>query len=1091
MSVKIAYESYMNFMNLQKHQRLISWHLAASINNYGSNIIRTSSMIPLLVRSDNNNGRLKQMVKFMKLFKRMFITTNVNYFQNNYVMLNNEITSTKSPFLSLSEFSTIPPLKNNKISFAIKNRLKDLTDEIEINLTEKYFKLMQKFDDNFKVTGIDKKIYRELYYLNSQTKGKSAAYQKIMTTTRPSLINLLHLDDRFETAELAYNLLKKRSRGKSLTPDNVIKESVQANILLRTKRFEELDKFVILAIDNQQDPIRITKMTRGLINCALAYLKDPELALKIFINYGLRSYGHLNFTSYIQYKNPLRCFDPIYHEFKNSDELKKFLKNFQEKHADLLTPHHYSCLISTIMGFSYKYQKTKEILTLWKFKIDQHLTLIPRDLTCTLTALLYSKRYQDALELYEKNHLLHADDQFDSLLLIHGKLNDWQKMQQQFEALFGRGELPNLKHYGIVMHALAERGEVKAVDTLWEQLISRKIIPSSYILIALMKAKIYYKDYKAAVGWFQKFSDYSIERPCESYRLLFEALYGLDDLKTQLKVLSHLVKEKKEDLPLTVFYPIVKSCEKIGDINSAKYVIEIIKNEYGHEINDEIHEHVANTFVNAHLYEDARNYIYEIERNLPQQRQLAMKLYNVLMNSYIKEQNYEAVARIMDSINEKKKVLNQEAYAYLLITLICSNKLEQAESLLQNITKGKFEKIECTVIHYNAMMKSLIHMKNYNKAIEIYDTMIDNNIEPNFKSYKYLIDSLIRRSKNIGDREKDLSLAIKVIDTLQENKIKDQLPTPVANLSINLIFDLVNTVVDYSTKNARFILEKYEEYSVDRSRIEEDYRYIYLLLRINAIESNWSRFNQLFDLYIEKISKYFHEDPVTEVKTRSAPIQIKTSLQKIWIYKLEELAESNKISIVLQLFNDLKEKGFIFNNKNINDTAKYLTTFDDTLKDGLRLIESKLIQGYIHLRNKRRFFKLLKQKSDEVKDYHIPYLLTKKYDPKFYLTGLTYMDVIENINTCIIRSYPKKFQRGKYLKELEIEFPHIMKYFRQRRKLVKIWRGLANSHESKKRIIKDENYEETSRKMLLRKRRLAMRNDRNYYQVIRDTPLNN
>lgn len=72
------------------------------------------------------------------------------------------------------------------------------------------------------------------------------------------------------------------------------------------------------------------------------------------------------------------------------------------------------------------------------------------------------------------------------VLKTYASKQDWTGMQRIFESLFGRGDLPNLEHYRIVMDAVSKIAGTEIIETMYNNMLSRSLKPSVGIFNAMM-----------------------------------------------------------------------------------------------------------------------------------------------------------------------------------------------------------------------------------------------------------------------------------------------------------------------------------------------------------------------------------------------------------------------------------------------------------------------------------------------------------------------------------------------------------------------------------------------------------------------------
>lgn len=94
-------------------------------------------------------------------------------------------------------------------------------------------------------------------------------------------------------------------------------------------------------------------------------------------------------------------------------------------------------------------------------------------------------------EIYLQNEDLHDDESQEAIFLdLCVQHKDWKSLQDRFENMYGKGNLPDTVHYGITMQALEFLEADSELERLYEQILDRGLMMNATIFIARMKAKI-------------------------------------------------------------------------------------------------------------------------------------------------------------------------------------------------------------------------------------------------------------------------------------------------------------------------------------------------------------------------------------------------------------------------------------------------------------------------------------------------------------------------------------------------------------------------------------------------------------------------
>lgn len=157
----------------------------------------------------------------------------------------------------------------------------------------------------------------------------------------------------------------------------------------------------------------------------------------------------------------------------------------------------------TLMGQASADNNPQAALACWDHKVSMAAEkLVPDDLAFAMRAHVRLRQYDQALALYNAHLALQHDMHIVVLLSISERTRDWRLLQQQFEDMYGRGDLPREVHYAMVMSALASLGAADEVGKLYAQYLGRGFAPLLPVLKALVQANVNGNVPEAAAKWF-------------------------------------------------------------------------------------------------------------------------------------------------------------------------------------------------------------------------------------------------------------------------------------------------------------------------------------------------------------------------------------------------------------------------------------------------------------------------------------------------------------------------------------------------------------------------------------------------------------
>lgn len=319
--------------------------------------------------------------------------------------------------------------------------------------------------------------------------------------------------------------------------------SLEVSAFLRNKNYTLEEKRLMIA----------TYVRKGLLYAA------PKNFSNIFLRFlgflAVIGDDHLLLTSkeHLVYEKALRLI-AIPPKDQVSDRLHQIEETVLDRsHGNKLSLQN---LVSTFMNCSVS-TSPQTALLYWKYKAEvlsdsKTEILTPQDLRNAMMALFHQKKYENILNLYAQYPQLHDDDQIEILLKISEQSKDWKLLQKQFEDMYGRGELPLVIHYAVVMNALASISVTTEVDQLYEQLKMRNLAPTSAIFAALIKSRLSVSDLTGAKNRFDEFLQKVHEGTIDSksvpriHALVFGAHFQMSNLETAMNALHVVLEEQKE-----------------------------------------------------------------------------------------------------------------------------------------------------------------------------------------------------------------------------------------------------------------------------------------------------------------------------------------------------------------------------------------------------------------------------------------------------------------------------------------------------------------------------------------------------------------
>ncbi|GEQ68993.1 hypothetical protein JCM33374_g2663 [Metschnikowia sp. JCM 33374] len=450
------------------------------------------------------------------------------------------------------------------------------------------------------------------------------------------------------------------------------------------------------------------------------------------------------------------------------------------------------------------------------------------DLTSTMIAYIQLRAYDKALSVYTAHDFLQDDDQITLLLKSSEKAKDWKLLQKQFEDMYGRGNLPYVMHYAVVMGALASIGATTEVEQLYAQLLRRKLEPTAPIFLALIRSNINANNHDAAVSWFKTFMDAvdsgSIDRSHVSALQLevFESRLPQMTVSAAMNELELLAaKQADTQIPLissstiSTMIRFVSSLYSLQGFNTVWKVAEQFA-----LVDDHVYSEAMSFLTKMGQFKRADDLAFEAQVNSPVPFQNSLILAYQLRNYRQwrkqitdKETNRLLSQRIFIIINQVEKGnVTPKNLGHLLVEVIIHytsvGKPEMARPFLDKANSMNISNER----HFIPFLKEYSSDGSYednSDVLALYREMVSRKTAITARTYYYLSKSLLMiDTANKNDHKNSLNLLQSVLE-MYGFSISDDKSTNRVSVS-----DLA--------RNAVFLLQIVSNYAIEASAQDED-----------------------------------------------------------------------------------------------------------------------------------------------------------------------------------------------------------------------------------------------------------------------------
>ncbi|KAF7582965.1 hypothetical protein FOB63_001183 [Clavispora lusitaniae] len=631
-------------------------------------------------------------------------------------------------------------------------------DMASSELSHEAYKLVLKtwetvFSKNFEDLKLQKRLLKlkpKVIHL-MMNRGDYASYTRLV---RP-IYNMKHLGAKSEWADVLMSTLQLSTDALGIVKAN--HSAIEA--FLRSEKYDIDDKRLLIA----------TYVRKCMLHSAQSL--NFDLVLSNFISFlGLVGDGNLHLTSseHLVYESSLRLLALPYEGVSIRTHIENIERIVTQKTGN--DKHSLSLFMSSLLA---SIAKTYPSMAhhYWSFKKDHLSTgllsyITPEDLLNVMWAYFSEKKYETVLRVYADHPSLQRDDQIIVLLKISDKTKDWRLLQSQFEDMYGRGELPYVAHYVVVMNALASIGATSEVDKLYEQLRKRNLAPTPSIFLALIKSRLNVNDDAGARMWFDTFLQKATsgEFPGESIPKLQAEMFSMNyfkgDVGSAMQAFQEIIRQSESSQVRLID---AKIAGKMIDFASSVYATKELDAILAlasrlNIVDDTVYQKAVDALMKFGQFEKAEDLLFmaHVDSVVPFSNSLItkaqIKMYRTWFKSTPDTQLRQLLAQKVTGIIKRidRGDVSPRNKNQLLVEVIkhfvSLRKLRAARSYLEEAqrTNGLSE------LHFLPFFKHFSELHTYEghaQVLELYREMVKSKVPISASSYYYLIKSLLHMDK--------------------------------------------------------------------------------------------------------------------------------------------------------------------------------------------------------------------------------------------------------------------------------------------------------------------------------------------------------
>lgn len=569
-----------------------------------------------------------------------------------------------------------------------------------------------------------------------------------------------------------------------LSSENSSIEKSYADILAQTMRLDT-DSVGRLIFDRERMILYLKKSSvslpdkrrfldifarKGLLHSS--DIDDSYCIIRSFFDL-LRFVGdeHLDFTTpkYNVYKTSLQ----LIAELPSGIEIEEHVTKLKQIIESLYDSFRYRNFLTSTMSALIIPSLT---LHYWEHKYRLHRLLEGesdvlnyKDLKYGMNALRKQKKYEDVLKLYKNFPTLHHDDQIEILLQVSEEFKDWKLLQQQFEEMYGRGQLPFVNHYAIVMNGIASIGAREQIEKLYHQLMKRKIKPTPAIFAALINSNVFHDDEEKATYWFNQYQQNVQDEQNNAslaylYSLLFKLKFKSTNVNGALSLFTSALDIQDRTGSQLIDSDLVAQLIKYLNDNYALRDIEhIFKLAKERDMDSkEVYIALTQAYIRFEEFERAEWAVHE-GQSVSDVPFRGSDIYTLQLRNYRHWYKASLDPNMKDFVHEKawqivylaeKHEMSRKYLAGLYSELIRFHIRSDFDKALEVLDEVKKQKIleEGHFIPFLSHYSKLDNFEGYHQIMDSYREMASLRLKITTLTYYYLIQSLIHFDKIRGER---------------------------------------------------------------------------------------------------------------------------------------------------------------------------------------------------------------------------------------------------------------------------------------------------------------------------------------------------
>jgi pentatricopeptide repeat protein len=333
-------------------------------------------------------------------------------------------------------------------------------------------------------------------------------------------------------------------------------------------------------------------------------------------------------------------------------------------------------------------------------------------------------------------------DSYALMIVLYGKWKDYDKLENVFIELCQKNILCDVDTYNNFIRLCANIGNLRCIFQLLQDMKSKSIQPNLSTYNNILLAYVRNKNISGALNLLCEMEKEGLRPDIVTLNSIINGFIKIRDLKSVIKCLETMTSMGVSPNVVT-FNTLMSGYSDLGDY---EYVEKLYNKMIKMNIQPGTDTYV--TLMSAYIRSGKKQQALEIKDHLSNWKSL--QLYNMLINLYIKFNDFSMARLLFDQMSESAFKPNVVTFNTFINGYINQKNLKEARKYFDEMVKcGVSPNVEV----YNTLLKGYLNIYGMSSVKKIFSQMSNHNIVPDAVTYNTLMQ-YIKRQNRIDDYER-------------------------------------------------------------------------------------------------------------------------------------------------------------------------------------------------------------------------------------------------------------------------------------------------------------------------------------------------